>query len=218
MYPILVSWHLRCRRLRRNTEQSVPERFEQTVGQFADHLALKDDQAELTYREMNHLANQVAWMILERLGDGNQTVALLFNHDLMSLVALLGAAKAGKVFVPLDLKYPTSQLLYSYKDSRSLLVLTNTKNEDLTKQIAGDHADILNLDKIPSNTATHDPGLPIKPSSPAGIFYTSGSTGKPRGVLISHRTLLYRGAYYHTTDHVTHLISYAFTASFPFDL
>ena len=48
-------------------EQSIPDRFEKQVRQYPQRLAIKTRSAELTYDELNQVANRIAWAILGRI-------------------------------------------------------------------------------------------------------------------------------------------------------
>ena len=84
-----------------DTAQSIPERFEQQVHQYAQRLAAQSQRSTLTYRELNQAANRVAQAILAQHGADQEAVVLLMTHDTPVLAAMLGILKAGKICVPL---------------------------------------------------------------------------------------------------------------------
>ena len=45
-------------------------------------------------------------------GDEQQQAALLFEHGVDMIAAVIGALKACKTYVPLDISYPVKRLLY----------------------------------------------------------------------------------------------------------
>ena len=61
-------------------EQSIPDRFEAQVRKFGDRLAVKTQDQELTYHELNRTANRLAHAILAQSGDRQEAVALLFEQ------------------------------------------------------------------------------------------------------------------------------------------
>src|SRR5262245_34867212 len=77
-------------------EQSIPRRFEQQVRCHKHRLAIKTDQQELTYAALNRSANRIARAILSRRGNGDEPIALLFDHGAAVLIALLAVLKTGK--------------------------------------------------------------------------------------------------------------------------
>ena len=79
-------------------EQSIPDRFEQQVCKYPNRLAVKSRSYELTYDELNRTANRLARTILAECGEEQEQIALLLDHDLPIMVAILGVLKAGKVY------------------------------------------------------------------------------------------------------------------------
>ena len=101
------------------TEQSIPARFEQQVRKYPDKLAVKSRSHELTYDELNNTANRLARSILAKCGEEQEQIALLLDHDLPIVIAILGILKAGEVYVPLDPEYPRARIQYILEDSEA---------------------------------------------------------------------------------------------------
>jgi acyl carrier protein len=80
-------------------EQSITERFEQIVGRYPEQLAVKTRDHSLSYRELNEASNRVANALLTQRGPGNDSVALLFEHEVDVIAGMLGALKGGKLFL-----------------------------------------------------------------------------------------------------------------------
>ena len=78
----------------------------------------------LTYAQLDRAANRVAHALLDRLGPGNEPVALLLPQGIRQVAAVLGALKAGKIYVPLDPARPAPRLAEAIGDSGARLVLT----------------------------------------------------------------------------------------------
>jgi acyl-CoA synthetase (AMP-forming)/AMP-acid ligase II len=77
-------------------ETSVPERLEKIVRMYPDRLAVKMEGRLLTYDELNRYANRIARAILEKRGSGSESIALLFEHGIDVIAAILGVLKSGK--------------------------------------------------------------------------------------------------------------------------
>ena len=65
-------------------EQSIPRRFAAQVGLHAARLAIKTEDEELTFAELNRSANRIARAVLSRRGTGSEPIALLFDHGARS--------------------------------------------------------------------------------------------------------------------------------------
>ena len=174
-------------------ETSVPDRFEEQVRLHGGLIAVKCGDFAITYEELNASANRVAWALLDRLGEGEEPVPLLFGNDAAMVAAMLGALKAGKAYVPLDPDIPSERTGYVVGDSEARLIVTDGQNIALARQTAPDGARVVNVDDLAASAADGDPRLPIAPDRLALLMYTSGSTGRPKGVMLTHRTALRDG-------------------------
>ena len=204
---------------REEIEQSIPERFEQQVRRYPDRLAVKTKRHALTYEALNQAANRIAQAILAYRGAGPEPVALLLEKDAPLLAAIFGALKAGKFYVPLDPSFPQARTAYMLGNSQAGLVVTNSQNLALARELAQDARQLLNIDALDSRLSTADPGLGIPADSLAYIIYTSGSTGQPKGVVQTHRNVLHsimnRTNDFHlcADDRVTFLSSASFSGA-----
>jgi amino acid adenylation domain-containing protein len=200
-------------------EQDLTYRFEQQVREHCDRLAVMTQSQQLTYEELNRWANRVARTILAQRGEGAEPIALLFEHGIPAIVALLGVLKAGKSYVPLDASYPLARITHILEDSQAGLLVTNDQNRAIASELIQDPISLLNIDDMDADLSTENLNLPISPDTLAYIFYTSGSTGQPKGVVQTHRNVMHQLMTYTNSLHIspddrlTLLHSYGFSAS-----
>jgi amino acid adenylation domain-containing protein len=173
-----------------DVDQSVAARFEAQVDHHGDRVAVRSATCELTYRQLDRLANQIAGAILGRLGEGNEPVAVLFEHDTAVVAAILGVLKAGKCYLPLDPVSPAARTTYLLADSRARLIVTGARCHLLVGELGGGRLDLLDVDRLPSGAGVERPALALSPDLLASLYYTSGSTGRPKGVVETHRNRL----------------------------
>ncbi|MGR5980313.1 AMP-binding protein [Bacillus cereus] len=80
---------------------------------------------QLTYRELNERANQLAHH-LQKCGIGTESlVGLCFDRSVEMVVGLMGIWKAGAAYVPLDPSNPESRLRYILEDTDIQVLVTN---------------------------------------------------------------------------------------------
>lgn len=162
----------------------VHQIFEQQVALRPDSIAVLFEERQMTYRELNQRANQVANFLRKRGVGPEVLVGVCLERCPEVLVALLGIWKAGAAYVPLDPAYPVDRLSFMVSDSGTKVLLTDSKHKQLFGSSAGE---IICLDSGWSVIAQENNGNPAPtatPSNLAYVMYTSGSTGTPKGVMI----------------------------------
>lgn len=176
---------------RKDIERSIPDRFDQIVKRYADRIAVKHGRNKLTYKELDKVSNRVAHAILAQQGIKPEPVALLLEHGIAPIIAILGVLKSGKFYFALDPSYPQTALDSILKNARATLLVTDDKNKNMASQLAYNNINLLNIDQLESRFSDEKVKVPVSSDSLAAIFYTSGSTGQPKGVVRNHRAILH---------------------------
>jgi len=192
---ILVEWN--NTKVNYSNNKCVHHLFEEQVERTPDAIAVvlpvtenNSERQELSYRELNHRANQLAHH-LQHMGVGPESIiGICVDRSMEVIVSVLGVLKAGGTYLLLDPLYPKERLIYSLKDSEAVMVLTQ---QALAALFQTEDLPIIYLDadwpKIAEENI-HSPSSKVMPHNLAYITYTSGSTGKPKGVMIEHRSLV----------------------------
>src|SRR4029453_16699903 len=94
----------------KDIEQSISARLEQQVGLYPDRFAIRSRSGHLSYSELNRLSNRVAHSILDFTNGREVRVAILLDHDIPVIAALLGVLKAGCICVPIDTIHPPARI------------------------------------------------------------------------------------------------------------
>ena len=171
-------------------EQSIPERFEKIVRLYPQRAAAKTRDHSFTYAALNQKANRIARAILERRGQGSEPIALLFEHGIEVIAAILGVLKASKFYVALDPSLPQKRNAYILEDSQAGLIVTNNRNVDRARALNNDARIVLNVDETDESFSADSPSLSVSADRLVAIRYTSGFTGEPRGVVETHENVL----------------------------
>ncbi|OUL35844.1 hypothetical protein BV372_09645 [Nostoc sp. T09] len=182
-------------------DSCIHKLFEAQVELAPDAVAVVFDNQQLTYRELNIKANQLAHY-LQNLGVGPDVlVGICVERSLEMIVGLLGILKAGGAYVPLDPNYPVERLAFILEDAQVSVLLTQ---ERLLNHLPQNQAQVLCIDSDQEILATYsseNPTSSVTSENLAYIIYTSGSTGKPKGVLINHSNVV---RLFNATEHWYH--------------
>src|SRR5580704_18545143 len=105
----------------------VHELFEQQVARDPDAVAVVFKGRQMSYRELNWRANQVAHYLRKRGVGPEILVGVCFEHSPEMVIALLGVWKSGGAYVPLDPAYPPERLSFMLSDARVKVLVTDEK-------------------------------------------------------------------------------------------
>ncbi|MBD2498547.1 non-ribosomal peptide synthetase [Nostoc sp. FACHB-280] len=196
--------------------ECIHQLIEQQVDRTPNNLAVVFQNEQLTYRELNVRANQLAHY-LQALGVKPEVlVGICVERSLEMLVGILGILKAGGAYLPIDPTYPVDRLAYILEDSQVPVLLTQ---QHLLQNLPAHGAQVLCIDANWNAIAREsDANLvnEITTDNLAYLIYTSGSTGKPKGVQITHQNLVHsinaRIVYYQKS-----VSSFLLTSPFAFD-
>lgn len=174
----------------------IHQLFEAQVERTPDVVAVVLEDKQLTYRELNAKANQLAHY-LQSIGVGPEVlVGICVEPSLEMVVGLLGILKAGGAYVPLDSTYPQERLAFMVEDTGLSILLT----QKLLVKIPKCQAKVVCLDtdwEAISQESKENPTSGITLDNLAYVMYDSEST-ETDGVSVIHRGVvrLVKGADY----------------------
>ncbi|MEC4891787.1 MAG: amino acid adenylation domain-containing protein [Oscillatoria sp. PMC 1051.18] len=169
-------------------DRCIHQLFEAQVEQTPDAVAIVFGNEQLTYRELNQRANQLAHY-LNKLGVKPEVlVGICVERSLEMIVGLLGILKAGGAYVPLDPAYPQERLSIILEDAQASVLLTQQR---LVETLPEQGTELVCLDASWEVIARHSQENRVSEvgsNNLAYVIYTSGSTGRPKGVAIEHHS------------------------------
>ena len=173
-------------------DRCLHELFERQVEQTPDSVALVFEGKQLTYRELNGRANQLA-NFLRSLGVGPEVlVGIFMERSLEMVIAIYGILKAGGAYLPLDPEYPPERVAFMARDAKASVLLTQ---KHLAANLPEEKETVICLDSDWSGIAKHNSqnlARGVAAENLAYVIYTSGSTGMPKGAMNTHRGICNR--------------------------
>ncbi|HEU4881180.1 MAG TPA: amino acid adenylation domain-containing protein, partial [Longimicrobium sp.] len=171
-------------------DRCIHQMFEAQAERTPGAVAVRFEEASLTYAELNARANRLAHH-LRRHGVGPEVrVGLCLERSLEMVVGILAVLKAGGAYVPLDPAYPADRLAFTLSDAGVPVVLIRESVRAALPAVDG--VEIISLDAVSGQLAAESAENPESGATAetlAYVIYTSGSTGTPKGALIEHRNV-----------------------------
>lgn len=171
-------------------EFSTPERFSAVADLVPDHLALSgSDGLSLTYRQLHAETMRLAGEIVDRLGPDPGHVGLLADPNASAVVGMLGILAAGKSYVPIDPAEPPTVAAAKMSSAAARIVLAPSVYEQSARAMLGNSGSFMPLD-VGDGGGHFQPEV-VAPDAMFNLIFTSGSTGAPKGVVQTHRNVIF---------------------------
>ncbi|MFK7734509.1 MAG: amino acid adenylation domain-containing protein [Pirellulaceae bacterium] len=177
-------------------QETVLNLFRQVVCDSPDAVAVVHEDRELTFADLQLIAEQFAVELHRRGARQGEYVGLCMERSPEAIAAMLGCFMAGAAFVPLDPEYPLDRIEFMIQDAGIQRIITDSRRENALAAKIGDHLELEWIDCsefVFASVETPEERLAQLPSPQVGdlayLMYTSGSTGNPKGVQIEHGAL-----------------------------
>jgi acyl-CoA synthetase (AMP-forming)/AMP-acid ligase II len=160
--------------------------------------ALVDADRELTWSQVDERARRLAGFLSgSGLAPGDRVMVIARNCLEWPEISF-GLAKAGLIAVPVNIRLAPDEVAHVRDDCGASAVIIHGDHVD---KLLGELTDLKLVLTIgpeyESVLAAADPTPPrfdVTPDDVAVILYTSGTTGRAKGVMHTHRALLYQAA------------------------
>jgi len=189
-----LSGHLAASPMKHSSRPAnVTELISLQAASMPEAIAVADRDYELTYKELDDRAKELA-QTLRILGVGpDSVVGLCLPRSVAMVVGALGMLKAGAAYLPLDPVSPSTRIAFQLNDARVCAVVTG---QSITERLSAGSWRVIALDREGRQTSSkirvdgsECAATEVNGQNLAYVIYTSGSTGEPKGVEITHASL-----------------------------
>ncbi len=159
-----------------------------------DHVAIRLDDATVTYAELDALTQRVSGLLLAHGVQPGDRVALMLPNVPHFAVLYYGALRHGAVVVPMNPLLKEREVAYYLTDSEAKLIFVwddFAEEAELGAKHAGSTVIRVDADSL-AELSEHEAFATVverAPEDTAVILYTSGTTGQPKGAELTHANL-----------------------------
>ncbi|MEX3622783.1 amino acid adenylation domain-containing protein, partial [Viridibacillus arvi] len=167
-------------------DKTVKELFEEQVERTPNSVAIVFGEKQVTYRELNEKANQLARLLRSKGVKADEIVGIMLDRSVEMIIGIMGVIKAGGAYLPIDPTHPNERIEYMLEDSQSKVLLTQNRivgNLGFNSEII----DLYNDDLFKG--ASSNLSKVTRANDLVYVIYTSGTTGNPKGVMIENKGL-----------------------------
>ncbi|MCP3781742.1 AMP-binding protein, partial [Paenibacillus sp. MZ03-122A] len=156
-----------------------------------NNIAVVFEDKQLTYKEVNEKANQLARKLREKGIKPDSVVGIMVERSPEMIIGIMAVLKAGGAYLPIAPEYPEDRIQFMLDDSGSQIILIQDKF--INAKGSYRNAEFISIENQELFTGdVSNPKLISKPENLAYVIYTSGSTGKPKGVMIENYSVINR--------------------------
>jgi len=163
--------------------------FEGVVAKDPARVAIRHNEIELTYGELNAKANQLARRLIAEGAGPGQFVGVCMERSPELVISFLAVLKAGAAYVPLFPPSDSMRRIASYAEVAGIKLALAKK---IYEQMLPGGVKKLYFQSTMDESAGLDGGnirTATSPESPAYVLYVPSTTGKPKGVCVPHRAV-----------------------------
>lgn len=182
----------------RLSKYTLPFLLENTVNAYGNNNALSYvNNKGLTYHELSVEVEKIKEQLLNLGISKGDKVAILSRSMPNWGVAFFAITSLGAIAVPLLPDFHENEIknILEHSESKAIFVskLMYTKIENLSPNLLKTiiYTDDFNIVKGESEKPNNSKVESVEESDLASIIYTSGTTGKSKGVMLSHKNIVY---------------------------
>jgi len=205
----------------------ITEILARNARMYGEEVALierdpaEERRREMSWREFNRLADQVAEALFQMGVTKGDRVTLLMTNCLEWLPVYFGILRAGAWAVPLNFRFDAQTILTCSATARASVMVFGVEFVDRIESVHGSLVEhiqhflfvgpedsrptfCLSFEETVRSLSGAIPSAPVDISDNAALYFTSGTTGMPKATLLTHRNLEFACFLENIHHHQTH--------------
>ena len=164
----------------------------ETAERFGDRTALKLDDVEMTYAQLDEATSRFAGLLESKGFEHGDRVGIMLPNVPYFAIAYYGTLRAGGVVVPMNVLLKGRETTFYLTDPAAKLVVAWGDFLDAAQTGADEAgAEVIpvkpgEFEKLLGGAEPDTSLAEVDGSDTAVILYTSGTTGKPKGAELTH--------------------------------
>ena len=154
---------------------SVLTYFEDTVNKFPNHVAVYDENRNISFYELWIEAQNIAEILLEE--ECNKSPILVYlPKSVSSIVTFLGILYSGNFYTPTDINFPFEKVNSIIKQLQPARILCNTKSYTFLRENGVDEGKLIDIEEYDLKKRINKPidFSHIIDTDPVYTLFTSG--------------------------------------------
>lgn len=168
--------------------ETIVSSFQEIVNTHEDKIALKCNDATLTFKQLDILSNKFANFLNLKLDiDRTKPIALMLENGFYRYISVYGILKFGGYYLPFETNMEMGRVSQLLNEAQCQVLFINKKQLNDFKDNISNNIEIICIEDIDFNFFNEDYLVTnVSSDSLAHMIFTSGSTGKPKGVRLEH--------------------------------
>lgn len=170
----------------------IHHQFERIVSKYETQVAVDFQNKQLTYKELDDRANQLAHFLLSHTSVAvDEPIGICLPRSIELVISILAVMKTGAAYMPIDPDSPEDRLTYTLENSgvKQIISVNRLVNNFHNYEGFQHYLNDENTASSIGQQSKDSPKIPVNENNLVCVLYTSGSTGRPKGVMIDHIAL-----------------------------
>ena len=192
--------------------------LEEVVKNYPNNIALKYEDKEYTYSEINERANSHAnYLIKQNISQGD-VIAIASTKVFEDYALMVACLKLGVIYTTIDIDNPPERTKHIFNTCKPKIVFSKEDIQSIIQSCQSLNISYANYDQIQiDDTTKKNLDSDFDGDTVAYIMFTSGSTGIPKGAAITHQNLIHFINWASTRYNITHNDNFANVSPMYFD-